>query len=42
MPPKFYYSFIGKTCCFNNYEMKNVFNMLDDLLTIINYTAMQT
>ena len=42
MPPKFYYSFIGKTCCFNNYEMTNVFNMLDDLLTIINYTAIQT
>ena len=38
----FYYFFIVKIFSIDNYEMTNVFNMLDYLLTNINYTAIQT
>ena len=34
--------FICKTYSINNYEMTNVFNMLDHLLTNINHAAKQT
>ena len=34
--------YIGKTYSIENYEMSNIFNMLDHLLTNINYTAIQT
>ena len=34
--------FIYETYSIDNYKLTNVFNMLDHLLTNINYTAMQT
>lgn len=42
VPSKFYYFFIDKICSINNYEMANVFKMLDHLLKNINYTVIQT
>ena len=38
----FYYFFIGKRHRIDDYEITNVFNMLDVLLTNMNYTAIQT
>ena len=40
-PPKCYYIFIGKTYTIDNYQMTNVFNMLDHLLTNIIYISIQ-
>ena len=41
MLPTFYYFFIGKPYSIDNYEKTNFFNMLDYLLTNVNYTAIQ-
>ena len=38
----FYYFFIRKTYSFNNYEITDVYNGLDHLLTNIKYTDLQT
>ena len=38
----FYYFFISKGHRIDGYEITNVFNMLDVLLTNMNYTAIQT
>ena len=38
VPPKFYYFFISPKFSIDNYEMTNVFNMLD----FLNYTAIET
>ena len=39
--PKFFHFFFDKTYSVDNYEMTNVFNILDHLLTNINDTAIQ-
>ena len=41
VPPKYYYFFIEKSYCIDNYEMANAFNMFYHLLTNTNYTAIQ-